>query len=525
MECFFSTGCRSRVFLRQLFLWLFLACGLLAAEPERLDLNTALQRALEHNLGLYVERIASANVAERVIVEEAAFDWELFTEAELSERVAAASTSALDEAAVPESEGRQLRTGAEKAFSTGTSLSLDTGIDRRASNNNAARNPDYSTDVGISLRQPLLRGMGREINLAPLARAVLSVDRSLFALRGAVLDVFAETELAYLELVRARASRQLTLSSIEQAEALLEENRERERLGVVTPLEVLQAETVLTQRQEDLIRAERRIEDAVDALASVMGTISLSSGDTPSFDVGQLPQTLPSLSPMGDVVDLALENDNAASLQERVVEIERIDRLLAEDAVKPELDLVGGVRYSGRDSDGLESFRGAFERQDGYSWRAGFELRFPWGARAAKARLRQAERTVESAEVELVRLKQDKALAARNAWRAVDEGRQRIEVARKALRLSEASFEQERARYQSGVIPYRNVLEAQRDLDAARANELEVRADTLQALVRLSRIDGTLLERHGYGWQLVDELGEPNDFSEHPLSGLRGSDS
>jgi outer membrane protein TolC len=444
----------------------------------------------------------------------------------MTERVAAASTSALDEdGVIPKSERRALSLGAEKRFSPGTALSLDAGIDRLASNNNAARNPDHSSVVGLTLRQPVLRGAGRRVNLAPLARAVLAVDRSLFALRGAVLDVLTETELAYLELVRARASRQLTLSSIEQAEALLEENRERERLGAVTPLEVLQAETVLTQRQEDLIRAERRIDDALDALASVMGTLPLDSSENPDFNVGQLPQKLPALSPMGEVVSRALENDTEASLQERVLEIQRIDRLVAEDAVKPELDLVGGLRYSGRDQDGLDSFRGAAERQDGYNWRAGVELRFPWGARAAQARLRQAERSVVSAEVELVRLKQEKALATRNAWRAVDEGRQRIDVARKALRLSELSFEQERARYQAGVIPYRNVLEAQRDLDAARANELEVRADTLQAFVRLSRIDGTLLERHGYSWQITDGLREPNDFFEHPLSGMHESDS
>lgn len=506
-----------------MFAALTTAWGVPAAED--LELETALERALANNLGLYVDRVAVARVAEEVAVEEAAFDWELFAETEFTERQAAASSSALDSAAVPESEGRALRTGAERTLSPGTTLRFDTGIDRRASNNNAARNPDYSSDVGLGLRQPLLQGAGRRVNLAPLARAGLSLERSLFSLRGAVLDVLADTELAYLELVRARASRELILSSIEQAAVLLEENRERERLGLITPLEVLQAETELTQRQEDLIRAEHRIADAVDALAHVMGTQALTSGDSLDFLVAELPDALPMLPAMGDAVQTALRNDTEASLQERVIEIGRIEQLLAADAVRPELDLVGGLRYSGRDSEGLESFRGAAERQDGYDWRAGLELRLPWGARAAKARLRQAQRTLEGAEIELIRLKQEKALATRRAWRAVEEGRQRIEVARKALRLSEAGFEQERARFQSGASAYRNVLEAQRDLDAARANELEVRADALQALVRLSRIDGTLLERHGYDWQVVEERAAPSDFSEHPLNGLQASDS
>jgi len=73
--------------------------------------------------------------------------------------------------------------------------------------------------------------------------------------------------------------------------------------------------------------------------------------------------------------------------------------------------------------------------------------------------------------------------------------------------------------------PTRNVLEAQRDLDAARSNELEVRADTLQALVRLSRIDGSLLGRHGYSWEIAEPLPVPEDLSEHPLYSDYLSDS
>ncbi len=515
--------------LVRIFIALFIPWACLLGETGKpkssLDLEQALQRALENNLGLYIDRLAAADAAEGVTIEEAAFDWELFAETELTERQAAAASSALDSPAAPESEGRVLRTGAGKTFSTGTNLRLDTGIDRRASNNNAARNPDYSSDVGVTLRQPLLRGAGQRINLAPLARAMTSLDGSLFRLRGQILAVLADTELAYLDLVRARASRELTLSSIEQAEVLLEENRERERLGLVIPLEVLQAETILTQRQEDLIRADRRIADAVDALADLMGTEALNSGAAFDFVVTALPETLPGLPDLDSVVQMALLNDTAASLQERMIEMEQIDRMLAADAVRPELNLIGGLRYSGRDSEGLESFRGAAERQDGYDWRAGLEVRMPWGSRAARARLRQAERSLETAEIELVRLKQEKAVATRRAWRAVEEGRQRIEVARKALRLSEASFEQERARFQSGATSYRNVLEAQQDLDEARANELGVRADALQALVRLSRIDGTLLERHGYDWQVIEALSPLEDFSEHPLSQTQTTDS
>ena len=473
------------------------------AEPT-LALEDALAEALENNLDLAINHFGPANAQDDLVAAESQFDWELFSSAELNERQAAAASSSLDSAPAPESGNRRLRAGAEKELSTGGRVTLDTGINRSASNNNAARNPDYVSDVGVRLRQPLWGGAWGEVNLASVARAKVSQKRSLFTLKGQVLDVLADTELSYLELMHARAARDLILSSIEQASSLLEENQERERLGIAIPLEVLQAETILTERQEDLIQADRRIADAIDALFFVLGR-EQQEVTHEGLSLSPFPTVLPILNTMEDVVEQAVAADLDASVQERVIEQEKIDQILAEDAVRPKLDLVGGLRYSGRDSDGPDSFRGAY-RQDGYSWNAGLEFRIPWGNRGSRARVRQAERAVEAAELTLVQLKREKALSARAAWRAVESGRAQIVVAGKALELSEATFEQEYARYQSGAVPYRNVLEAQRELDAARDRKLRVRANSFRALVRLSRIDGSILERHGYTWDLAGAI-------------------
>jgi hypothetical protein len=136
----FTSHRRCRVPLARPVVGLLATVAVLTAQPApRLTLEKALSEALKHNLGLYTERLSTANTAEGVVIEEAAFDWELFGDAEFRESRAAARTSLLDNTSIPESETRQFRTGAGKDFSTGTSLTLDTGLDRRASNNNAAR--------------------------------------------------------------------------------------------------------------------------------------------------------------------------------------------------------------------------------------------------------------------------------------------------------------------------------------------------------------------------------------------------
>lgn len=189
-----------------------------------------------------------------------------------------------------------------------------------------------------------------------------------------------------------------------------------------------------------------------------------------------------------------------------------------------DLSLVADLTYLGRDREGEASYRGAY-RRDGQDWNVGLQFRVLWGTRAAEARLRQTERNLEREKLLLYDLKQQKALAVRRLWRAVQAGLRRIEVTRKALELNREAFKQQRARYSSGVLAYRTVLEAQRDFDAARRNQLAAMIETLQAQVELSRVDSTILPRNGFRWETVDQLSIPPDPEAHPLQDAIKTDS
>ncbi len=497
---------------------LFGASVLLAEEGavDVLTLQEALDEALAYNLGLVSSRYSPANAQDDVIIQESAFDFELFGSVSTSERQSAASSSSLDSTSLPESASRSARAGVDKLFSTGASITLDTNISRSTSNNNSVRNPDYGSDFGLSLRQPLLKDAWSEVNLAPIARARANAQQSEYALRSDILDVLVDTEIAYWNLSFARAARELIQSNLKLATNLLEENKERQRLGLVTPLEVLQSETELTNQEEDLIEAERGIADAEDALRRLMGSTSFTRTINDSVFVEVLPVAMPPLRELDKVVADTLATDTDAKTQELAIEVQRINRLLARDDTRPDLDLFGGLTYLGRDNNGVDSHLGAYHA-DGYNWNVGLEVRFPWSFRDARARVRQAERNLERAEVRLYDIKQEKALAARNAWRAVQSGLLRIEVTGKALRLNEQSFEQERARYGEGLVPYRSVLEAQRDLDQARRSRLSAVIETLRAIASLSRVDGSILERNGFTWDAMDSISGPADLDSHPL--------
>ena len=482
---------------------LFIITGILSAEDTELPLRAAIASALAHNLDLRIATYAPANALDSVAIEEAQFDPSLFARASLEERKSAARSSALDDDVIPESENRRVQVGIDKRFSTGATITLDSSIARNSSNNNAARNPDYGSNVGLLIRQPLLKDAWSTVNLAPLARAKVTAERSLFELRSDVLDLVLNTEIAYWNLVYTRADKALTASSLTLAENLLEENGERKRLGLVTPLEVLQAEAEFLNQQEAIIQADRAIEDAQDVLRHAMGQTDFMETINGEILVTSLPDKMEPLRSVGDVVKDAVISDVDAKVQERRVEVERINRILAQDETRPDLDLTAAVTYLGRDQDGNTAYRGAYNA-DGHDWTLGLEVRLPWGFQDARARARQAERALESATLQLYNIKQEKALAARKAWRSASAGFKRIEVTRASVLLNEEAFEQERARYGSGLVPYRSLLEAQRDFDRAKSNYLQSIIETLRATVRLSRVDGTLLARNGLDWNAVE---------------------
>src|SRR5690606_9820486 len=103
-------------------------------------------------------------------------------------------------------------------------------------------------------------------------------------------DLLQATELAYWELADAYARRRLRQSNVELSSRILSEAQERERLGLATRLEVLQAEANLAQSNEEIIRADRAISEAADGLLATMGVLDEATVLTTAPEVQALPE-------------------------------------------------------------------------------------------------------------------------------------------------------------------------------------------------------------------------------------------
>ncbi len=478
-----------------------------------IDLREAIELAIVGNLILRESGLQPLQVATEVHSSRAFLDPRLTSSVRSSERRGPQPTSDLDGVGLgeqPINRNQQFRLGLEKEFEPGTTVGLSGGLNRSSSNSaRAFIDPEYQSEVGLDIRQPLLRGFGREDNLADYLRAVSRLRESRMDFRGRLIDLIAEVEAAYYRVAAGELRLELARSDLAVANRLLEENQERHRLGMATRLEILQSEANVAERNEDLIVATQRYEDSLLGLSRVLG-ISLRE-DPLVFEVDDLPEVARPDRTLAEALAGSLEADPELSARAERVRRSELDVRVARRQVRPSVDLVGGVGLLGVAEDFQTSASDAGEAS-GRFWNVGIELSLPWDFRAERARYRSAGIQVERDRL----LRDDRmeglALEVRQAFRDLEVAFERFSSAFLSERFNQEAFEQQRAQYEVGNASFREVLEARRDLEAARLRSIESRISWAEARIRLDLLDGNLLARHGLDWKLKDET-SPNSWS------------
>ncbi len=470
-------------------------------ESATLTLDEAIRITLVKNLGLQINRINPEIAEEALNIEQAAFDFTLFGSAAAQE----ANQASISDLTQGTASSRQnFRVGGTKNFSTGATAEITTDLTKSRNNSpSTIVNENFDSSVGIDLRQPLLRGAGKNVNLAPINRAKSALGESRLRLTQQVLDLVSQTEIAYWTLSFAYAQLAAKETALDLSETLLEETREKERLGLVTKVDLLQSEANFALRQEELITAEQQIENAADSLRSLLGNLTVETDPlTGAPKVAGLPKQVPPLAEFFQVWESVLSWDLDLAVQNEVLRQLQYDELVARNRTNMQLDLTAGAGLLGRDDTRVENAIDNALSADGHFWSAGIQFSVPWGARDAKARLRRTEFFIQQEEIRLGEIQQRLLEDTRRRWRDVRTGIKRFEASQKTLDLRVLTYEQAEARFAAGLITFREVLEAQRDLDDANLAVLDAKAQVIQAAVLLSRLDGSLIDRHNLNEEL-----------------------
>ena len=472
-----------------------------------LSLREAADRALLKNLGLAVSREELGKADDAIDIAKAAFDEVIRLDTGVTRSRAAGADYA---PRGPISDSWNNSAAVSKKFEAGTVVTLDTTFTPTWGAGRAV-SPDYATSAGVSVSQPLLKGAGKTVNLAPLARARLNLERSRQNLRIAAADLLASTATAYRNVAAARELLALRESALKSAESLLAEIRTRRRPEIGTAIEQdeLQAAADVSSRRVDLAEASRALGAAGDTLRQLLGESPQLTPDSPLPTVESLPVKAPETPDFKTfITDVDAFNPEA--------ELRQIDIRDAETALgaarennAASLDLVASARTLGRDDSPFGAIEG-LHHEHGQELSAGLRLSIPLGLRESEATLRSARRSREQARIRLADTWRRIGFEARAAWRDLSTARERLAASEAGLALQSRAYENERAKLTAGSAKINDVLQAAARLDRARLDRLSAALDCATADIRRTRLDGHILSRLGYSWAEIDDQAGAN---------------
>ena len=466
-----------------------------SAPAQPITLEEAVRQALADNLTLAAESFSRKTAREAVVVADSEFDSSLSLSAvkRVSDESVPSSTVS---AAFSDSE--RISLSASQKVDTGATVTLTGNNQRLERDRIGTFNPQYDSDVSLRIAQPLLSGAGRAANRAARRRARVGVDRSDVTFRTRALDVVQSTELAFFDVVFAKQQLEVQKTGLSAAEKFLEENEARQRAGLATELDVMQARVGVANRRSQILSAEQRVDDAIDSLLALLGATQFQRRPDPQGVVFGAPEPVSLMDSFQRALSQDPEIQNAGLLLKQL----ELDVSLAQSERLPRADLGGTFGYTGRNDE----FYGAVDRLqtgDSYNWQVDLTVTIPWGLREGRSRLRTARLTTEQQQARIRQLEQDLLVRVRSSVRAVETDGEAVEIAALSTELSAREYQLEKAKFDAGLSTSRLVVEAQQREDEARVQETQARVQLKQNEARLRRIEGSGLDR--YGVDLFDE--------------------
>ena len=473
---------------------------------EEISLSEAALRALKNNLDISISRHTKESRLTDIIVEQAKFDPTLSLNGQynrtvnpLNRPVFGGTGGSLNEITIFDQRNGTVTVDATTNLLTGGNLDLNYSPARTNVNQDVASgflfNPAWTGGLALTLTQPLLRNAGIDINktFIRIAQNNAMVEEHVF--RDRVLTVVATVEQTYWEVVFANENLKVAEAALKAAQELLATNRAKAKAGVMSIVDVLQAEAAVASRVEQVLVAEKSIRDQEDLLRRLLNP----GEDELRQDVRLTPKDQPvvALEPISlpEAIDLAIDLRPEIVQAKKNLESSELNTKFAKNQLLPTLSFQGTMGLAGLGKDYTDSVNRNFSG-DFYNYGAGLVLSYPLGNRSAWSTFNRRQIEGKNAEVSLVSIRQQIIIGVKEAVRRVQTDFKRIETTKSARIMAEKQLQAEQERLKVGLSTTRFVLDFQRDLATAQGNELRAIVDYNKSLSNLSRHKATTLERY-----------------------------
>ncbi|HEY6230377.1 MAG TPA: TolC family protein [Pyrinomonadaceae bacterium] len=375
---------------------------------------------------------------------------------------------------------------------------------------NSTLNPFYSSNLSLSITQPLQRNRSIDNNRRQIRIQKKRLEQSDADFRLRTIDVITQVQRAYWDLVFALRDQQNQLENLNLTRENLRRVEAQIAVGTKAPLERAEVQTELANRESSLLVAVQGVSIAENNLKQLIvkdptraeWTAQITPTDTPKFDATPVN--------LNDALKEARDNRPELRRLRLQNDINDIDKQYFKNQMRPQVDLQAtfattGLAGSPCTGATCQSSAPAF-LQGGYTKdlrnllsletrniTVGVAIQFPIHNTTAKANFAGARIQGEQLEASMRSQDQIIEVDVRNAAQAVETSRRRVLAAREARANAEMQLEGEQRLYQVGRSTTFLLFQRENALTNARNAELRAETDYNKALADLQRATSTTL--------------------------------
>jgi HAE1 family hydrophobic/amphiphilic exporter-1 len=138
------------------------------------------------------------------------------------------------------------------------------------SNTNSFLNPQYPSSLSFTYTQPLFRNFRFDNNRRQIEIAKKTLGLTDAQFRQQAIEVIAQVEQAYWDLVFALRNLSVQIDAVKQARTQLESNQRLVEKGVLAPIDVVAATSQITTFEQNVYTAQESVTRAENNLKTLM---------------------------------------------------------------------------------------------------------------------------------------------------------------------------------------------------------------------------------------------------------------
>jgi outer membrane protein len=494
--------------------------GLLGTQPmQATSLTECIGLAVQNNTDLQIQRLGPVGAAAQVRSARAVFDPVLFGDVSRDRRqtpavsVLTGGNPSLELSSVF-NQNLNIDAGIRKTLLSGGLLSLSWQNNKLVATQSIVNPlvPQYTTTLGLSLNQPLLRDFGWNHALLLVEIAQNTEQAAYRQYEASIATIVSQVERAYWSLVLAIQAVHVQEQAVVLAREVQRQNEGKFNVGALPQTAVLEAKSEVARREAILIQAQNFRDIARDNLRAIINFRRPEDAALLMIDPQDEPIVVPYSIDLDRSLRVALEQRPELQAARLAVHTQGLQRKVAENQLLPKLNFGGQVGVNGLSGTAHEvslgqtivpppvALDGGYGRSldllaDGrfYSYTAGATIEIPIDNAQAKAGYAQANINLEQSRLSLQKLEESVTLEIKTAVSNLQSDLKSIDATRLARELAEENVRNQQARYNVGLATTKDLLDFQDRLTQARFAEVQALTAYNTDLAEMRRVEGSLL--------------------------------